>query len=307
MVTDASPVADGLDTSKLHVVDVDGVPVRYYEDGNGEPLLLFSGGEFGSLDSLDRWSLNLPGLAKDFHVFCIDKLGQGHTGNPPRPEDYNCEYLLKHTYGLIQALGLTNVNLVGQSRGALLVTRLAFDHPDLVRNLIIVDSSSLAPENPMFPSLKWYENIAGVVTAPPGPPTREVVRIEMDAQAYSRDQVTDDYVDRMLEIALLPKFQEAQSRMREIRGSIWLPSLNRCREETVRMIDGEGISVPTLIIWGLNDLSAPLPLGQRLFERVAVGTPRAEMHVLNGAGHYSYREQPASFNRAVRSFILGRR
>ena len=28
------------------------------------------------------------------------------------------------------------------------------------------------------------------------------------------------------------------------------------------------------------------------------------MHVLNGAGHYSYREQPAAFNRIVKSFCL---
>ena len=34
---------------------------RYYEDGQGEPLVLFHGGEFGSLYTLDSWSLNLPG------------------------------------------------------------------------------------------------------------------------------------------------------------------------------------------------------------------------------------------------------
>ncbi len=78
-----APIADSLDRTKLHFVDVDGVMVRYYEDGEGEPLVLFSGGEIGTLDGLDRWSLNLPGLARNFHVFCVDKIGQGHTGNPP--------------------------------------------------------------------------------------------------------------------------------------------------------------------------------------------------------------------------------
>ena len=296
------PIADSLDRSKLHVVDVDGVNVRYYEDGAGEPLLLFSGGEIGTLDGLDRWSLNLPGLAERFHVFCIDKLGQGHTGNPPRLEDYTFEYQLQHTHRLIEALGLTQVNIAGQSRGALLVTRLTLDHPELVKNLIIVDSATLSPENPMFPSLRWYENL--FLGVPTGAPDRESVRVEMDGQAYSREQVTDDYVDRMLEIARLPKFQEAQATMAEIRHGQWLPSVDRVRRDTVRRIDDDGIPVPTLVIWGMNDLSAPLPLGQRLFERITATTPNAEMHVLNGAGHYSYREQPAAFNRIVKSFCL---
>ena len=296
------PIADSLDPTKLHFVDVDGVNVRYYEDGEGEPLLLFSGGEIGTLDGLDRWNLNLPGLAERFHVFCIDKLGQGHTGNPPRLDDYTFEYQLQHTHRLIETLGLTQVNIAGQSRGALLVTRLTLDDPELVKNLIIVDSATLSPENPMFPSLRWYENL--FLGVPVGPPDRESVRIEMDGQAYSREQVTDDYVDRMLEVARLPKFQEAQSTMAEIRHSQWLPSVNRVRSDTVRRIDDDGIPVPTLVIWGVNDLSAPLPLGQRLFERISATTPRAEMHVLNSAGHYSYREQPAAFNRVVKSFCL---
>ena len=296
------PIADSLDRSKLHFVDVDGVDVRYYEDGAGEPLLLFSGGEIGTLDGLDRWSLNLPGLAESFHVFCIDKLGQGHTGNPPRLEDYTFEYQLQHTHRLIEKLGLSQVNIAGQSRGALLVTRLTLDHPGLVKNLIIVDSATLSPENPMFPSLRWYENL--FLGVQQGSPTRESVRLEMDGQAYSREQITDDYVDRMLEIAELPKFQEAQATMAEIRHGQWLPSINRVRSDTVRMIDDDGIPVPTLVVWGINDLSAPLPLGQRLFERIAATTPRAEMHVLNGAGHYSYREQAAAFNRIVKSFCL---
>ena len=105
-----------------------------------------------------------------------------------------------------------------------------------------------------------------------GPPNRESVRLEMDGQAYSRDQVTDDYVDRMLEVARLPKFQEAQSTMAEIRNLQWLPSVDRVRGDTIRKLDDGGIPVPTLVIWGMNDLSAPLPLGQRLFERIAATT-----------------------------------
>ena len=63
--------------------------------------------------------------------------------------------------------------------------------------------------------------------------------------------------------------------------------------------------VPTLVVWGFDDPSARLPVGQHLFERICARTPQAELHVLNRAGHCSFREQPRAFNRLVTDFCLG--
>ena len=73
---------DHLDVSKVHVVDIDGISTRYYEDGAGSPLVLFSGGQIGSLYTIDSYSLNLDALAKHFRVIAVDKLGQGGTAGP---------------------------------------------------------------------------------------------------------------------------------------------------------------------------------------------------------------------------------
>jgi pimeloyl-ACP methyl ester carboxylesterase len=42
----------------------------------------------------------------------------------------------------------------------------------------------------------------------------------------------------------------------------------------------------------------------RLFEHICIHTERAELHVLNRAGHYSFREQPRAFNAVLRAFSL---
>ena len=78
----AGPVIERLDRSKIKYITIDGITTRYYEDGRGESLVLFPGGNYASLYSLDAFTLNFEGLAKHFHVFAIDKLGQGHSGNP---------------------------------------------------------------------------------------------------------------------------------------------------------------------------------------------------------------------------------
>ena len=66
-------------------IDVDGIKTRYFEKGSGPLVVLFHGGHFGSHDAADcaeDWGLNFDGLAERFHVFAVDKIGQGFTDNP---------------------------------------------------------------------------------------------------------------------------------------------------------------------------------------------------------------------------------
>ena len=129
-------------------VDVDGVRTRYYERGAGPVVVLFHGGHFGShdaADSADDWSLNFDGLAHWFHVYAIDKIGQGFTDNPKRDEEYTMAAVVQHAYRFLKALGLRKVHPVGHSRGAYLVARLALEHPELFDSCILVDTNTLAP------------------------------------------------------------------------------------------------------------------------------------------------------------------
>ena len=296
------PIADGLAEQKLRTIDVDGTRIRLYEDGTGEALVLLSGGEFGSLYSLDSWSLNLKEFAKHFQVYALDKPGQGYSDIPKKDADYTFEWLLDRTYRAVTALGIRQGHFVGHSRGGLLVARLALEHPEIVKTAIIVDSSTMAPEDPHVPTDLFYNELAARTSS--GVPTPETVRMEIDAQSFSKTHITDDYVERMLRIASLPSVQEAQRRMATVRQSVCYPSLNRMRAKTLAQIDDGGLPVPTLVIWGFNDRAAPLYLGHRLFERICPKTRNAEFHAINQTGHYSFREQWQKFNRTVTSFCL---
>ena len=60
-------------------VNVDGIRTRYFEGGSGEPMLLVHGGNFGSNISALAWTPIFDHLAQHFHVYALDKLGQGYT------------------------------------------------------------------------------------------------------------------------------------------------------------------------------------------------------------------------------------
>jgi 2-hydroxy-6-oxo-6-(2'-carboxyphenyl)-hexa-2,4-dienoate hydrolase len=260
-----APIAKG-----VRFVDVGGIRTRYYEAGQGEPLVLVSGGQFGPTYALDAWSLNVEPLARRFHVYAVDKLGQGHTDNPPRDENYTFDAVLAHLVGFFRALGITQAHLAGHSRGALLVARLAIDEPALVKTLILLDSSTLSPEDSRFDNGSLYAEVAR--RTPPGPPTLESVILEPQLQAYDPSHITEDYARRLLEIAALPKTQAAQAAMARVGNTVWLPSMEKLKADTLAMIAEGRLRVPVLLWWGMNDKSAPLFLGE---EASPPRTPRS--------------------------------
>jgi pimeloyl-ACP methyl ester carboxylesterase len=263
--------------------------------------VLFHGGEYGHLYSLDSWSLVLPALARHFHVYAVDRLGQGHSGNPP-PDDYTYAALLRHTIGFLDALGIRGAHLAGHSRGGLLISAIAFARPELARSLVIVNSGTLSPDDPAYP-VTLYDEVERAT--PPGPPTRESARIEPDLQAYSRAQVTDDFVDRLFAIAQTPLHAERVERMRAVAQTQWFPTLGAQKADTLRQIDERGLPCRTLMTWAYDDRSVALPRGIHLFQRIAARTLEVELHLFNHSGHYVMREQPTAFTRLVRAFCLG--
>ena len=85
----AAPGPDGsIGGLKAKFVDVKGVKTRYYDEGQGEPMVLIHGGSTAGSSTANVWSRNIPGLAKRFHVYAVDRLGSGLTGNPLNDADY---------------------------------------------------------------------------------------------------------------------------------------------------------------------------------------------------------------------------
>ena len=69
------------------------------------------------------------------------------------------------------------------------------------------------------------------------------------------------------------------------------------------MISQGRLDVPTLIVWGYEDLSAPLKLGMDLLAVVAPVVEHTRFHVFNRAGHYVFREHAAELNHLIVSFV----
>lgn len=281
-------------------VEVDGIRTRYFEKGRGETLVLFHGGNFGSHDAADcalDWNLNFDTLSQWFHVFAVDKIGQGFTHNPLNDGDYTMAAVVKHALGFLHALGLNRVHIVGHSRGAYLVARMTLEQPDLMKSCILVDSNTLAPG-------VGRNDI--VMANPPQPRlSRESQRWVLERYSFGHDHITEEWLDAVTQVAQQPKYREAVHKMEEagLKTTLFLPQLARQKEETLGWLRDRGLNKPTLVVWGYNDPTAPLDMGLRLFDLITAREPKSQMHIINQAGHFSYREHPAEFNEVLRGFI----
>ena len=281
-------------------IDVNGIRTRYFEKGAGPIVVLFHGGHFGSHDAADcaeDWSLNFDGLAQWFHVYAVDKIGQGYTDNPKRDEDYTVATVVQHAYDFLKVLGLRRVHPVGHSRGAYLVARLTLEHPELFDSCILVDTNTLAP------GISKNET---VMANPPKPRlSRESQRWVLQKYSYGFEHISEEWLDVMMNVAALPKYREAVKKMEEVglRTTCFLPHLARQKDETLGLIRDRGFGRPTLLAWSYNDPTATIDQGHTLFDLIARATPDARMYIFNRAGHFSYREHPVEFNDMLRGFI----
>lgn len=284
----------------LKFINVKGIKTSYRDDGRGDPIVLIHGGQYGSNSSSSySWSTNIKALSKDFHVYAIDKFGMGDTDIPQSDAEYVFNPTLSHIYDFLDAVGIEEAALVGHSRGALPAARIAVDHPDRVKALVVVNSNTLAPADPST-KLSFYEDMA---KRSAGTPTIEKAQVEAISYSYRTEHITEDFQEELFRLAQLPKLQEAKKKMKVLGGKLFIPSITKAKEQTLDLIRSGRLKPPTLIIWGLNDPSANVQLGVSLLKIVGASVPRSQLHVINEAGHFVFREQPEEFNRSVLNFV----
>jgi 2-hydroxy-6-oxonona-2,4-dienedioate hydrolase len=279
-----------MDNAKF--VTLDGVRTRYFEAGKGESLVLIHGGKFGTFYSAYHWSLNFHELSKHFHVYAFDKLGMGDTDNPKSDSDYTMAAVIEHAWAFVRTLRIKNATLAGHSRGALPAARIAVDHPELVKALVIFDSNTLPAEDPSI-SYDFYTKLE--VGAPPIP-DRDFILKEPVANSHSQDHISEDFIQEMLRIGRLPRTIEARKKMETFLEAVFLPSMREKKYETLKLIEAGNLKAPTLIIWGVNDQSSPMKLGVNLLQVIGSVVP-------NHAGHYVFREHAQKVNQLIVNFV----
>lgn len=116
----------------------DGADIFCRIGGNGPPLLLLHG--FPETHAM--WHRVAPRLAKDFTVIVADLRGYGQSSTPAPTADHRAHSkraMARDCVAAMAALGHQRFAVAGHDRGARVAYRMAFDAPEAVSRLAVLD------------------------------------------------------------------------------------------------------------------------------------------------------------------------
>jgi pimeloyl-ACP methyl ester carboxylesterase len=261
---------------------VDGLVTGYLEAGQGDPVVLLHGGEFGVSADLG-WENNIAALAEHYRVLAIDMLGFGQSA---KVIDFNDGrgMRIRHIARFCDALGVASAHFVGNSMGAVNMFVDATSESPLLpaRSLVMICGGGEIQRNEHSAALYDYDaSIDGM---------RRIVTALFHDPAYAGD---DAYVQRRYESSIAPGAWEALAAARFRRPGLEPPPLPSSKRAYDR------IAVPTLVVEGACDKLLP----QGWSAGIAKQIPRGRSAVIERAGHCPQIEQPAAVNELLLEFI----
>ena len=263
-----------------------GARVRFYEGGEGPPLVLVH----GYLWSGTVWEDVFPLLARSFRVIVPDLPGFGESEKPPPARyPYSLEAFAESLVDLVAALGVGRVSVCGHSMGGAVALMLAARQPDLVEKLIVVDpivygsrrgpAASIATLPVLGPIL--FKQVYG----------RAMFRRYFRENVYATDEsVPGDRIERMFATFNVPAAREAAY-------ATMLATL----DTRPLVASVPRVNAPTLVAWGRSDRTVPVEHGRRLARELR----RARFEVFD-CGHSPAEEVPGPFAEVVSGFLLGK-
>lgn len=257
-----------------------GIRTNYHDLGSGHPVLLIHGSGPG-VSAWANWRLVMPALAERARVIAPDMAGFGYSERPDGFA-YGMDAWVEQAVGLLNALGIAQADLVGNSFGGGLALALAIRHPERVRRLVLMGSVGVPFElTPGLDAVWGYE------------PSIDAMRQLLDIFACDRSIVNDELARLRYEASIRPGFHESFSAMFPAPRQRWVDAL-ASREEDIRRIPHE-----TLIVHGREDRVIPLANSITLSDWIA----RSQLHVYGHCGHWTQIEHSARFARLVADFL----
>ncbi|MDQ3934505.1 MAG: alpha/beta hydrolase [Actinomycetota bacterium] len=209
----------------------------------------------------------LLALEGETRVLALDMPGFGQSDPPP--EAWDADDYTRFVLRYLDELGVERVHLLGHSFGGRVAICMAAEHPGRVGRLLLCDSAGLRPKRGMKYRAKVGVAKAGKVAGRLG---ASGVQDRLRARVASSDYLNASE-------AMRGTFR----RVIEQDLSDRLPR----------------IGATTLLVWGDQDDDTPLWMAHRMEELI----PDAGLAVFEGAGHYSYADDPGRFGSVARLFL----
>lgn len=248
LARDAYLFATGM---RSHTVQVDGRRIHYFVGGEGPPLVMVHGVASRAADA----ALLYPELMRHRRVYALDLLGYGDS-EKPRDATYSVAMQSEVVRGFMDALQLREADVLGVSLGGWIALKVAAEHPQRVKKLVLISSAGLA-----FPTTLRETTFS--------PNDLDELRASL---ALQTDQA------RRIPTFVLRDF------LRRSKQKAWI--VRRSMRAALRADDLldrklQRVTMPVLLVWGTRDRIVPFTVAASMQHEM----PHAGLVALDGCGH----------------------
>lgn len=263
-------------------VQIDGVSLRYDQQGLGRSLVLLHG-----LPTYSHlWRNIVPGLTYGNTIYSLDLMGFG-LSEKPQNVSYSIETYVTQLTKFLDNFHLENVILVGHDIGAPIAALYTIRNPGKVRKLILMNAPLYSAAPSLDVRLLRTKLIGEMFTGDWF--LKRFFRNGVLNQTIMNDSLIDAYLkpyhdDPGARAALLKCVREFE--LRPVLEKEITPNLGK-------------IQVPTLILWGDGDPYVPLDFGKKLKDDI----PNSTLQVVLRTGHFEIEERPEDVRAQLKEFI----
>ncbi len=263
----------------MPTVRVNGATLFYEEMGSGAETIVFS---HSYLVDHRHFLPQMEALKEKFRCLAFDH--RGHGQSEVTAGGYDMENLYADAVEFMKAMDCAPCHFVGLSTGGFIGLRIAIREPELVKSLVLMDTSAEAePEE----SLKQYKILMFIV------------------RWFGYRPVAG----RVIPIFFTKKFLADPARREEVQE--WKRRLMaNNRKAMVKFGQGifgrasvyeelPNIKTPTRVIVGEEDAATPVAKARRIAEKIR----EAKLVIIPEAGHLCTVEQPDAVTRAIEKFL----
>ncbi len=257
-------------------IEVNGCQYYYEVQGSGMETLVLA---HGLLWSGHLFHKQVDYFKKQYRVITYDHRGQG--SSEVTSNGYDMDSLFEDAVSLIEGLELGPVHFGGLSMGGFVAMRLAARRPDLVKSLILMETSALGEPNKLkYGLLNAMVRLFGVSTV----------------------------VNPVMKIMFGNSFLKDPARQGEVRH--WKEELKKNKKTIIRAVSGvihrQGVTLelgqikcPTLILVGTEDIATTPEKAEFIHQNIT----NSVLKYIERGGHTGSIEEPEQYNREIEQFL----
>ena len=260
--------------------------LHYNDAGSGAETVVMLHGSGPGASGWANFNRNVePLVSAGYRVILMDCPGWSKS-DPIVCTGSRSELNARALKGLLDAIGLDKVHIIGNSMGGHSAVAFALFNPSRVGKLVLMGGGTGGPSQFVPMPTEGIKLLQGLYREP----TIEALKKMMSVFVFDSSSLTEELYQARLD--------NMMSRRDHLENFVKSLAANPKQFTDYGPRLGE-ISAQTLVIWGRDDRFVPMDIGLRLLW----GMPNAELHIFNRCGHWAQWEHADKFNRMVLDFL----